>query len=119
MVCLRHLIDFPLELNYRPDLHSLHELIKDGLNGLVFKNAIQLASQLEALFTSFPESPRLRALHSSLSMMSQKPSTPPHIHLPHQRDTQNEDVTSWHWETWEENWGRTVRPLILRDSQPR
>ena len=128
MVCLHGLSP---ELNSNLIFCSLHELVKDGLNGLVFKNATQLASQLEvgclhpldscfilriqALFVSFPESPRLRALHSSLSMASQKPSTPTHIHLPHQQDMQSQDVTSWHWETWEENWRRTVRPLILHD----
>lgn len=123
---------FSSKLNIPPNSRSLHELVIDGLNGLVFKNASQLAEQLEvgrrlfplysllilstqALFMSFPESPRLSALRSSLSKASQKPSSSPHIHLPLHQNTESKDVASWHWETWEENWGRTVRPLILRD----
>ena len=82
-----------------PDLYllffaefSLHELVKNGKNGLVFENAAQLADQLEMLLASFPNSTSLGELRSSL--------------ITHK---------DWEWNTWEENWGKVVRPLILSD----
>ncbi|KAJ7151592.1 mannosyltransferase [Mycena filopes] len=73
------------------DFSCLDELVKDGKNGLVFKDAPQLAQQMETLLTGFPDCPRIS--HRS----------PPH-ELP-------DDI----WETWDENWARYMRPLILRD----
>jgi len=80
----------------------LGELVKDGTNGLIFNDASQLAEQLESLLTSFPESPRLSSLRESFSR-TQKSSLP-------LSGTQESE-----WGTWEDNWSRVVRPLILRD----
>ncbi|RDB29215.1 Chitobiosyldiphosphodolichol beta-mannosyltransferase [Hypsizygus marmoreus] len=95
------------------DYACLHELVKDGVNGLVFKNSAQLAEQLEGLFTAFPNSSRLTDLRGSLDKSSQRVTTPPHYHSPRQSVEPGEE--EWYWGTWEENWTRTVRPLILRD----
>ena len=35
-------------------VRSLHELVKDGKNGLVFSSSEQLARQLSSLFAKFP-----------------------------------------------------------------
>ncbi|KAF8912892.1 beta-1,4-mannosyltransferase [Gymnopilus junonius] len=77
----------------------LDELVKNGENGLIFQSASELASQLEQLLLSFPNAPALRTLRASLDSMS-RPSR------------QNE---IWTWGTWEENWDRVIKPLILSD----
>lgn len=105
---------------------SLHELVKDGVNGLVFSGAPQLAEQLEVgikLFTkvkgsradqellmSFPNSRRLAYLAESLKRVS----SPQHIRSPRPAVAE-EDPENWAWTDWEENWSRVMRPLILDD----
>ncbi|KAJ7806165.1 mannosyltransferase [Mycena olivaceomarginata] len=74
------------------DFSCLDELVKHDKNGLVFKDAPQLAQQIETLLTGFPHLP------------TSPPSRPPSAQI-------SDDV----WETWDENWARYVRPLILRD----
>ncbi|KAJ7139519.1 mannosyltransferase [Mycena epipterygia] len=92
------------------EFDCLNELVKDGKNGLIFKDASQLAQQMEAgtLLTGFPNCPRLTELRSYLLPISERPTSPSRVssstELP-------EDV----WETWDENWARFVRPLILQD----
>lgn len=93
-------------------MFSLDELVQDGVNGLVFHDAEQLAAQFEVhlvpshlrlfysivhypfchpqtLLESHPSSPQLKALRSSLQ--------------------------GGEWSTWAQNWDRVVRPLVLRD----
>ncbi|GLB36587.1 putative glycosyl transferases group 1 [Lyophyllum shimeji] len=95
------------------DFACLDELVKDGVNGRVFKNSAQLAEQIEDLLTGFPDdASRLEDLRASLARTSQPSLTPPHVHPPH---IHTPDDKQWRWGTWEENWARTVRPLILRD----
>ncbi|KAJ3517631.1 hypothetical protein NLJ89_g388 [Agrocybe chaxingu] len=97
------------------DFTCLSELVKNGKNGLVFNNSSQLAIQLEKLFLSFPDAPQLASLTSSLNNLSHRPSTPSNPHLPKQYRSTPEKEENWTWSTWEENWGRVVRPLILSD----
>ncbi|KAG5646867.1 hypothetical protein DXG03_001943 [Asterophora parasitica] len=96
------------------DFGCLHELVKDSVNGRVFKTSAQLAVQLEDLLAGFPHTPRLDDLRASLMHASQSSSsTPTHIHTsPTPVEPGDKD---WRWGTWEENWTRTVRPLILSD----
>ncbi|KDQ54937.1 glycosyltransferase family 33 protein [Jaapia argillacea MUCL 33604] len=98
------------------DFACLHELVKDGTNGLVFKNAEQLAAQIEGLLASFPKSPSLSALHSSLLKSSKPPEGAATQHLRHHGGLIGEEGDHWEWNTWDENWGRVVKPLILRDA---
>jgi len=95
------------------DFPCLDELVKDGKNGLIFRNASQLAEQLEELLTAFPSSPRLSSLTASLESLSHRPDTPLHSHIPKQYPGLTEEI--WTWRTWEDNWNRVVRPLILSD----
>ncbi|KZT68760.1 glycosyltransferase family 33 protein [Daedalea quercina L-15889] len=81
----------------------LDELVKDGINGLVFHNAEQLAAQLESLLSSHPHSHAIEKLRSSLQHIP--PLSP---HSPAREDVEN-------WGTWAQNWDRVVRPLVLRD----
>jgi len=92
------------------DFPCLDELVKDGKNGLIFRNASQLADQLEELLTAFPSSPRLSSLTASLESLSHRPDTSLHSH---QYPGPTEEI--WTWRTWEDNWNRVVRPLILSD----
>ncbi|KAF8349862.1 mannosyltransferase [Amanita rubescens] len=78
------------------------ELVKDGFNGLIFKNASQLAEQLEELLLSFPNSTRLHNLRSSLISPSRA------------KTRAQRDEHQWEWSSWEENWNRVVRPLIAQ-----
>ncbi|KAF5377245.1 hypothetical protein D9615_006405 [Tricholomella constricta] len=95
------------------DFACLQELVKDGANGRVFKNSSQLAAQFVDLLTGFPGTPHLDELRASLARTSQSSSTPTHIHTP--RESVEPGDGDWRWGTWEENWARTVRPLILSD----
>ncbi|KAF9535784.1 beta-1,4-mannosyltransferase [Crepidotus variabilis] len=94
----------------------LDELVKDQKNGLVFNNASQLASQLEELFMSFPNAKNLQRLTSALETESTFPSTPsnPHVHN-YSVESPSHDGREWTWSSWEDNWGKVVRPLILQD----
>nr|GAT46049.1 mannosyltransferase [Mycena chlorophos] len=81
----------------------LHELVKDGVNGLVFKDADQLAQQMELLLSGFPRCPRLDELRANLKPVSSpSPHSPPHA---------PEEI----WESWDEHWARVVRPIVLSD----
>ncbi|KAG6897368.1 hypothetical protein C0992_002137 [Termitomyces sp. T32_za158] len=91
------------------DFACLHELVKDGLNGRVFKTSSQLAEQLENLLTGFPETPRLNDLRASLLRTSKRRSTPSHA----QRQSLDIDDQEWRWGTWDENWNLLVKPLII------
>ncbi|KAF7340142.1 Chitobiosyldiphosphodolichol beta-mannosyltransferase [Mycena venus] len=90
------------------DFSCLNELVKHEKNGLVFKDAAQLAQQIESLLTGFPDCPRLTQLRSNLLPASDRSISPPS--RPPSREI-SDDV----WETWDENWARYVRPLILQD----
>jgi len=95
------------------DFACLNELVKDGRNGLIFKNASQLAEQFEELLTAFPSSSKLSSLAASLESISHRPDTPLHPHTSKQYSDLTEEV--WTWRTWEDNWNSVVRPLILSD----
>ncbi|TFY60348.1 hypothetical protein EVJ58_g5203 [Rhodofomes roseus] len=82
----------------------LDELVKDGVNGLVFHNAEQLAGQLEDLLSSHPHSHVIERLRSSLQ----------HTYPRSPRSPASEEDADY-WGTWAQNWDRVVRPLILRD----
>ncbi|KAF9234958.1 glycosyltransferase family 33 protein [Melanogaster broomeanus] len=86
------------------DFACLPELVKDGQNGLIFKNAKQLAGQMEMLLTSFPDATALEKLRSSLQRVSQTRTS----HLRQHKE-------SVEWTTWTDNWTRVVKPLVLKD----
>ncbi|CAK5279875.1 unnamed protein product [Mycena citricolor] len=86
----------------------LNELVKDNQNGLIFKDAAQLAEQIEILLTGFPNCPRLDQLRSALEPASERPTSP--SHLPPLLDP-TMDI----WEPWDMNWARHIKPLILKD----
>ncbi|KAG5651824.1 hypothetical protein H0H81_007296 [Sphagnurus paluster] len=90
------------------DFACLSELVKDGVNGRVFRTSSQLAQQLEFLFSNFPNSQHLEELRASLGRSSQSPTSPP-------RQSVEPGDAEWHWESWQENWAHNIRPLILSD----
>jgi beta-1,4-mannosyltransferase len=95
------------------DFACIPELVKDGINGLVFRNASQLAEHLETLLASFPSSPALDSLRSNLQRALQVPIDVQH-HVHNQEHQEDDD---WEWGSWSENWNRVVKPLVLRDSE--
>ncbi|KAF8557404.1 glycosyltransferase family 33 protein [Imleria badia] len=88
------------------DFACLSELVHDGENGLVFKNARELAGQLEMLLTSFPNAVSLAKLRSSLQLASQSRVS---------QLVRHKESLSWEWGTWTNNWNRVVKPLVLTD----
>lgn len=82
------------------DFGCLHELVKDNINGLVFKDSRTLAKHLEDLFIGFPRSHRLSELRNSLIRTSQSFET----------SEDNEETT---WRCWEDHWEDIVQPLVL------
>ncbi|KAG1738606.1 glycosyltransferase family 33 protein [Suillus paluster] len=95
------------------DFACLPELVKDGINGLIFRNASQLADQLETLLTSFPSSPALDSLQKSLERASQVPLNVEH----HAHNHEHQEGADWEWGSWSENWNRVVKPLVLTDAE--
>lgn len=93
----------------------LDELVKHGKNGVIFHDAGELAEQLEDLFKGFPSSQKLSALSLSLSKTAKRPLTPTNLHASSTRRNAQTRGDEWAWSSWEDNWGRVVRPLILRD----
>ncbi|KAF7797801.1 hypothetical protein EIP86_009006 [Pleurotus ostreatoroseus] len=98
----------------------LDELVKNGINGLVFEKADQLAKQLETLLTGFPSSPTLDSLRASLlrttpiepgrrTTMDLR-STPPSF-----AGSKDSGLDDWEWSSWTQNWNQVMRPLLLTD----
>ncbi|KAJ7630390.1 mannosyltransferase [Roridomyces roridus] len=87
----------------------LHELVKDGKNGLVFRDASQLTEQIETLLTGFPSCPRLDELRSYLTPSADRAMSPPHLNVSSPEPP--EDI----WQPWDENWTQHIRRLILKD----
>ncbi|KAJ3576271.1 hypothetical protein NP233_g535 [Leucocoprinus birnbaumii] len=88
----------------------LHELVKDGVNGLVFSDAAQLAEQIEELLVSFPDPTNLERLAKSLQNPSKSRT---HAHSPKAAVDDTND--QWVWTDWGDNWNRVMRGLILSD----
>lgn len=76
----------------------LDELVKEGVNGLVFEDAEGLATHLENLLSSFPKSEKLLALKESVQ---------------HASSGHNVD---WEWGSWEDNWTSHIKPLLVHDT---
>ncbi|KIM84705.1 glycosyltransferase family 33 protein [Piloderma croceum F 1598] len=97
----------------------LNELVKDGTNGLVFTSPAELSQQIERLLTSFP-SPHgaLANFRTSLLEMSRPSSTPfPTVDPSITTDTNIPgEGDHWEWNSWDDNWNKIVRPLVLRDA---
>ena len=90
--------------------YSLHELVKDGINGLVFTNPQQLSEQIATLLTSFTSSKALFALRASLTQLSEAPVDSA------SKVKRRGEGEHWEWNSWDENWDRVVRPLVSRDA---
>ncbi|KAG2753400.1 glycosyltransferase family 33 protein [Suillus brevipes Sb2] len=95
------------------DFACLPELVKAGINGQVFRNASELAEHLETLLTSFPSSPALDSLRTTLQRALQvPPNAERHIH-----NHEYQEGADWEWGSWSENWDRVVKPLVLGDPE--
>lgn len=95
------------------DFACLPELVKDGINGLIFKNASELAKHLETLLTSFPSSTTLDSLRTTLQRALQVPLDVEHrVH-----NHEHQEGDNWEWGSWSENWNRVVKPLVVRDPE--
>ncbi|KAA1468426.1 mannosyltransferase [Dentipellis sp. KUC8613] len=95
------------------DFACLSELVIDGKNGLIFKDATQLAGQLETLLMSFPHSPALETLRATFERGSSR-SSHSDISRSVPKPAANGDPYE-EWSSWDENWRRVVRPLVLTD----
>jgi len=84
----------------------LDELVKDGVNGLVFHTAEQLAEQLETLLTAFPSSDALETLRKSLLGAETSGIS---------SCATNSRGVEWEWGTWAQNWDKVMKPLVLSD----
>jgi beta-1,4-mannosyltransferase len=111
-------------------IHSLPELVTVGVNGQVFRSASELAEHLEVglvlpvisietdyasqtLLTSFPSSPALDSLRTTLQRALQVPTNAErHIH-----NHEHQDGADWEWGSWSENWNRVVKPVVLGDPE--
>lgn len=98
--------------------------MKDGVNGLVFHNAQQLAAQLEVRAVLFHT--RITPAHASVcsqSLLRGFPDAPALSALRRSFDTSAPNATGrrkrtageWEWGTWAENWNNVMRPLLLHD----
>ncbi|KIY45287.1 mannosyltransferase [Fistulina hepatica ATCC 64428] len=90
----------------------IDELVKAGINGLVFKDAAELARQLEQLLTGFPLNRQLESLSQTISRKAEVLLVSPHASPRHSGTFDDED--EWEWCSWEENWARIVRPLMVK-----
>ncbi|KAK2461736.1 hypothetical protein APHAL10511_006199 [Amanita phalloides] len=92
------------------DFSCIGELVKVGINGLIFKDASQLAEQLEEFLVSFPNSARLQNLKSSLASSA-------NAKLRGERNDQRAfDSQQWEWSSWDENWDRIMTPLMIQSN---
>ena len=83
---------------------SIHELVREGVNGQIFNNADELASQLEHLLQGFPST------DTALYKLQQKLTE--HTHPKHGHINMHDH---WEWGSWAENWDKTMKPLLIRD----
>lgn len=112
------------------DFACLDELVKDGVNGLVFRDAEQLASELESLLTGFPNCPTLDTLRRSLLRNTPiEPGRTERIGLRSPdspgaqadaadwpgRTSESGAADEWEWSSWSQNWDRMMKPVILSD----
>ena len=98
--------DTPSHFCLHTDLNfSLNELVKDGKNGYIFKNAKDLGDQTEKLLRGFPNAPALNYLRSSFNRTMRL--------TPHHHDTM--DGREWDWCTWPQNCDNVIKPLLLTD----
>jgi len=81
------------------DFACLSELVIDGKNGVIFQNAAGLADHLENLLEGFPHAPNLESLRAAFRF-AVDPRTRP-------------NREGWVWNSWDDNWTRVVRPLVL------
>jgi len=88
----------------------LGELVKDGVNGLVFNNSDELAEQFERLLTGFPNSTALTDLRDSLRRTH---TSSPSSYSTHKAEEASDAV----WGSWKDNWNRVVRPLVLNENE--
>ncbi|CAE6518134.1 unnamed protein product [Rhizoctonia solani] len=86
------------------DFECLNELVKDGVNGLTFKNADELADQVIKLLSDFPETNQLDDLRQGLQKRI-RISTPSSL---------SDDDRS-QWNDWTDNWNTFIRPVLLHD----
>lgn len=103
----------------------LDELVVDGVNGLIFRDAEQLACQIENLLTNFPHSPALSSLRSSLHQNTpietkRVGSWSRDLRSPDSPGSRGQSPASpsdgeWEWSTWAQNWDRIIKPLLLSD----
>ncbi|KAG8721586.1 mannosyltransferase [Ceratobasidium sp. 394] len=87
------------------DFECLDELVKDGVNGLKFRDTGELAEQLVNFFSHFPETNRLDALRQGLNKRT-RISTPSGM----------TDEGQHLWNDWTDNWNAFVRPILLHDT---
>lgn len=121
------------------DFACLDELIQDGRNGLVFRDAEGLANQFESLLANFPAPSWLL---SNLGHPFNPPtppsaggvySSPPSPATPYASfsllaspvigpllpgTAQNAQGLSHRTDTWQGNWKHVVRPLLLSEDDP-
>ncbi|KAI0314260.1 beta-1,4-mannosyltransferase [Amylostereum chailletii] len=89
------------------DFACLPELVRDGKNGLVFKDAHELAGHLETLLTGFPKiSPMLGKLRAALEPSPDTVAAPTSAARTMGLGVERE------WGSWDQNWGAVVRPLL-------
>ncbi|KAI5897410.1 glycosyltransferase family 33 protein [Schizophyllum commune H4-8] len=90
------------------DFACISELVKHGKNGLVFKTSEELAEQMKVCsHVRFPRPAYQAGLvgRAQGASMSRAEST---------IDEQVED--EWEWSSWDVNWAKKVRPLLLWDA---
>ncbi|TRM62853.1 glycosyl transferases group 1-domain-containing protein [Schizophyllum amplum] len=107
------------------DFACINELVKDGKNGLIFKTSEELAQQLMDLFSDFPNgTQQLDAMRAILQGKNEKIHASRPLEHAHAMDRTPErmqrqpsvEEDEWEWSSWDENWAKTVRPLLLWDA---
>jgi len=83
------------------DFACLGELVKDGVNGRSFSTSEELALHFESILKGFPNAPVLTELQKSLQSSTSRSSADPE--------------SGWEWGSWDENWNKLVRPLVVRE----
>ena len=89
--------------------YSLHELVKDGQNGLTFTNGDELANQLQTLLAGFPNSSGLDTLRNMFVRKSRESRRRSYTFDLSRKDD------DWEWCTWGDNWDRVLKHRILKD----